>query len=377
MPKGRYLPREPRLRFAFANAASRSARGWRLLVVAAVAAACAVCGGAAVAGTYEDIPYKPAVSANPAFQCGMTYFPVKEPLSEIPGQKKNLERMLAAGVEWVALVAVWYQQSRTSTLIGPDPNQTASDESVREVIRFLHAKGAKVMLKPYVNSHDHVWRANFEPKNVDTWFNSYRRFVNHYAEMAADEDVEMLCVGVEYSWCDRNQREQWLDVIDSARSRYDGPLTYAAHWRIYQDVCFWDAVDYVGVNAYFPLTKKEDVGLSTMVKAWKAPLDAMGSWRYRARLTDKEIIFTEVGYRSLPLCWKKGIETDTDEVDTKAQEVCYKALLMAAPARPWLRGIYIWSWDHWSVNAGGPENNNWTPKGKPAETVLSDYYNSY
>jgi hypothetical protein len=349
----------------------------RSLTAAAAAAACAVYGGAAFADIYEDIPYKAVVSENPAFQRGMTYFPLKQPLSEVPGQKENLERMLADGVEWVALVAVWYQKSRTATLIGPDPKKTASDESVREVIRFLHSKGAKVMLKPYVDSHDNVWRANFQPKSVDLWFNSYRGFVNHYAEMAAEEDVEMYCVGVEYSWCDKKYREQWLDVIDAARSRYKGPLTYAAHWRAYQKVCFWDAVEYVGVDAYFPLSKEDDVGLSAMVKAWKEPLDDMESWRYRARLTDKEIIFTEVGYRSLPLCWKKGIDTDTDEVDTEAQEMCYKALFMAAPGRPWLRGIYIWSWDHWSINAGGPDNNNWTPKNKPAEKVLSDYYNSY
>ncbi|HUV87895.1 MAG TPA: hypothetical protein VMX79_12380 [bacterium] len=347
----------------------------KILVALALAAASASDG---VAGAFEDIPYEPVISENPAFLRGMTYFPRKEPLSALPNQAKNLDLMLATGVEWVALVPVWYQQTRTSTLIGPAKGKTAPDESVRQVIRYLHAKGAKVMLKPYVDSHDGVWRANFEPKNADTWFSSYRRFVNHYAEMAADEDVEMLCVGVEYSWCDKNRREQWLDVIDSARARYGGPLTYAAHWRVYQDVCFWDAVDYVGVNAYFALSKKDDVGLSTMVKAWAGPLDEMGSWRYRARLTDKEVIFTEVGYRSLPLCWKKGIVTETDEVDTKAQEVCYKALFMTAPGRRWLRGIFIWCWDNWSPDAGGgPDNNNWTPKRKPAEKVLSDYYHSY
>ncbi len=358
MRKGRYAP-----------------RGATLFV--AVAAACAACGGAAVAGTFEDVPYKPVVSANPAFQRGMTYFPLKEPLSEVPGQKKNLERMLDAGVDWVALVAVWYQQDRTSTLIGPDPDKTAADDSVREVIRFLRAKGAKVMLKPYVNSHDGVWRATFSPKNVGAWFDSYRHFINHYAEMAAEEGVEMLCVGVEYSWCDGKERERWLDVVDSARARYDGPLTYAAHWRAYKKVCFWDAVDYVGVDAYFPLSKKDDVGLSALVRGWEGPLDEMESWRHRARLADKEVIFTEVGYQSRPKCWKTPAATKTDEVDVDAQEACYKALFMAVPARRWLRGIYMWSWDHWGVNAGGPENNTWTPKNKPAETVLSKYYHSY
>jgi hypothetical protein len=351
-----------------------TARGRRLLAAAALAAALSAAAGGAV---YEDIPYKPVVSTNPDFQRGITYFPRNEPLSELPGQAENLERMLAAGVEWVAVVAVWYQHTRTSTLIAPDPDRTASDESVRQVIRFLRARGAKVMLKPYVDSRDGVWRANFKPKSVNGWFGSYRSFINHYAEMAEVEDVEMLCVGVEYNWCDRNQRDRWLYVVETVRDRYRGPLTYAAHWRNYQKVSFWDAVDYVGVDAYFPLSKEDDVALSTLVKGWREPLDELERWRYRVRLSDKEVIFAEVGYQSRPGCWKTPGITKSDEADAEAQEICYKALFMTAPARPWLRGIYIWSWDHWGVNAGGPDNTNWTPKNKPAEKVLSDYYNSF
>jgi hypothetical protein len=354
---------------------SFSARWRKFLAGAAFAAA--FYGGAAAAAAFEDIPYKPVVSENPAFQRGITYFPLKEPLSALPGQADNLGRMLATGAEWVSVVAVWYQQTRTSALIAADPAQTASDESVREVIRFLHAKGAKVMLKPYVDSRDGVWRANFAPKSVDGWFGSYRSFINHYAEIAADEDVEMFCVGVEYNWCDRDGRDQWLNVVDAVRSRYRGPLTYAAHWRRYQDVCFWDAVDYVGVDAYFPLSQESDVGLSTLVKAWRGPLDELEGWRYRARLSDKEVIFTEVGYQSRPGCWITPGTTKSEEADAEAQKVCYEALFMTAPARPWLRGIYIWSWDHLSVNAGGLDNTNWTPKNKPAEKVLSDYYHAH
>lgn len=350
---------------------------FRFLVAAALAATVAAC-GAGVAAAFDDIPYQPVVSENPAFQRGITYFPRQEPLSSLPGQVKNLERMLAAGVEWVALVPVWYQRTRTSTLIAPDPAKTASDESVREVIRYLHRKGAKVMLKPYVDSEDGVWRAHFEPAGVDAWFNSYRRFINHYADMAAAEDVEMLCLGVEYMWCDEDEYERWSDVADAVRSRYGGELTYTAHWGNYQKVCLWALVDYVGIGAYYSLSKGEDAALSALVKGWREPLDNIESWRHRARLADKEVIFTEVGYQSRPACWVTPGDTQSDETDARAQEICYKSLFMTAPARGWLRGIYIWCWDQWDPDrGGGPNDNNWTPKGKAAETVLSNYYHSY
>ena len=335
-------------------------------------------GGDGVAGAFEDVPYEPVISENPAFQRGMTYFPRTEPLSSLPEQARNLDRMLAAGVEWVALVPVWYQKTRTSTIIAPEPAKTASDESVRQVIRYLHERGAKVMLKPYVDSDDGVWRAHFAPAGVDAWFNSYRRFINHYADMAAAEDVEMLCVGVEYMWCDEDGYERWFDTVDAVRARYGGELTYAAHWGNYQNVCLWDLVDYVGISAYYPLFEGEDAALSALVKGWREPLDDIESWRYAARLTDKEVIFAEVGYQSRPACWITPGLTESDETDLAAQEICYESLFMTAPARRWLRGVYIWCWDHRDPDTGGgPNDNNWTPKRKPAGTVLSNYYNSY
>jgi hypothetical protein len=282
--------------------------------------------------------------------------------------------MLATGAEWVALVPVWYQRDKSATAIRPDSIKTPSDKCVRAVIRYLHEKGAKVMLKPHVDSHDGTWRAKFEPTSTFAWFNSYRGFINHYADMAAEEDVELLCVGCEYSWCDAAEYDSWEIVVDSVRSRYDGEITYAADWKSYRDVCFWELVDFVGVDAYFPLSDEDDVALSELVRTWDYRLGRMGDWRRDTRLTDKKIILTEVGYQSRPACWKTPAFTKDERPDAKAQDICYRALLMAAPGRAWLGGIYVWSWDNWSPNSGGLNNNTWTPKGKPAEKTLSDFY---
>jgi hypothetical protein len=353
------------------DAVSRASR----IGVPALLAALAASGAAA--GAFEDIPYRPPVSENDDFQRGMTYFPVDRMLEPGSKQYENLDRMLATGTEWVALVTVWYQRDKSSTAIEPVRDKTASDRAVRAVIRYLHEKGAKVMLKPYVDSGDGTWRADFEPTSTAAWFNDYRRFITHYADLAAAEDVELLCVGVEYRWCDADEYDYWEAVIDAVRARYDGELTYAAHWKNYRDVCFWNLVDYVGVDTYFPLSEKDNVSLSALVKTWDYHMGRLETWRSDARLTDTQVILTEVGYQSRPQCWKTPAFTVDERADAKAQEICYKALFMAAPKRPWLRGIYVWCWDNWSPNSGGAEDNTWTPKGKPAETVLSEYYKSY
>lgn len=43
-------------------------------------------------------------------------------------------------------------------------------------------------------------------------------------------------------------------LIRQIRRVYHGPLTYAANWSgEYKQIRFWDALDYVGIQAYFPL----------------------------------------------------------------------------------------------------------------------------
>ena len=48
---------------------------------------------------------------------------------------------------------------------------------------------------------------------------------------------------------------------------YSGKLTFGANWYLeYEDVTFWDDLDYIGIQAYFPLTKKENQGVDELVK---------------------------------------------------------------------------------------------------------------
>ena len=46
----------------------------------------------------------------------------------------------------------------------------------------------------------------------------------------------------------------WRRLIGRARSVYGGPVTYGANFDQFGEVGFWDALDALGVNAYFPLS---------------------------------------------------------------------------------------------------------------------------
>jgi hypothetical protein len=80
--------------------------------------------------------------------------------------------------------------------------------------------------------------------------------------------------GVERLNARRGRHERfWRDLIAQARAVYDGPLTYGANFDQYDQVGFWDALDAVGLNAYFPLGRYGAPPaelLTGMESAWRA-----------------------------------------------------------------------------------------------------------
>ncbi|MGQ4874344.1 MAG: glycoside hydrolase family 113 [Promethearchaeia archaeon] len=324
-----------------------------------------------------SLDYYPKIPKNPQFKRGITYVPFSSDLLLDEDEYKNIDHMLSIGADWVALVPIWYQKNYTSTEIMSNYEDTPSDKSIREAIEYFHDKGKKVMLKPYIDSLDEVWRAEFQPTNWTEWFKSYQNFIWHFSEIAEDENVEIFCVGCEYISSDEDRYLNWSKTIEGIRGRYSGKLTYAADWTNYDSVCFWDLLDYIGIDAYFPLSEKNNPSFSDLINGWNDALDNIEKWLKDEFNSEKEVIFTEVGYESQPKCWQNPAATESEESDVYAQNMCYKALFATIPDRSWLGGMFIWWWDNPSTDDadGGLDDIGFTPKGKPAEFTISLYYN--
>ena len=61
---------------------------------------------------------------------------------------------------------------------------------------------------------------------------------------------------------------------------------------------FWDELDIIGIDAYFPLTGSNDPTKEDLIAAWEIHADEIQSWREEMNLTDKDVILTEIGYPS-------------------------------------------------------------------------------
>ena len=88
-----------------------------------------------------------------------------------------------------------------------------------------------------------------------------------------------------------------------------------------------------------------------------------------------QIIFTEVGYRSIDgvnkAPWLRP--SPPYQIDLQEQADCYNALLSQCKDRQWWSGVFWWNWEV-NPNAGGQGDPFYTPQNKSAEAVLADYY---
>ncbi|WP_328870662.1 hypothetical protein OHT76_11425 [Streptomyces sp. NBC_00287] len=285
-----------------------------------------------------------------------------------PAADRYLRDIRATGAGWVTFTPTWYQQRRSDSVLRPT-EETASDAGLRRIVRRAHAHGLKVMIKPHVDLPGDGDRAEIRPRDRAAWFTSYRRFITHYADLAAATDAEQFAVGTELAGVS-GHRTEWSEVVDAVRERYDGTLTYAANYDEYRKVGFWKQLDLIGIDAYWPLSKRPTQSGDRLRKAWEPIGERLAAY---SREQGRRILFTEAGYVSqrgtttAPYDWTVSTRPGDAE-----QAAAYRALLDTFTGRRWWAGVCWWMWDDWPDSAETPARLAYTPHGKPAEEVLRE-----
>ena len=312
------------------------------------------------------------------WQKGMNYVTWSSDRYLSPDSDESLKALAKTGNEWVALVITWYQVDCASTDLSPT-ERTPSDASLIHAIKTIHSLGMKVMLKPQIDILDKsvgTWRGEIycpTEQHWDRWFDSYADCILYYAELSQKQGVDMYCIGVELSSVATTRRQMWKDkVIVPVRKAYKGPITYAANWDgEYKNVTFWDLVDYVGIDAYFPLTDAESPTFEEIKRGWEGWVKDLEEFQ---ATVSKPIIFPEVGYCSAAGAAKEPwIEIVSGKADMQLQADCYRALLETIWDKQWFYGLYWWKWGT-DVRFGGPSNKGYSPQNKSAEQVLKTWY---
>lgn len=253
----------------------------------------------------------------------------------------------------VLLSPSWEQHDVHASNVVPGETR---DVTWRRTIRRSRELGLRVAMAPWVSlkhAEADQWRGVIEPVNRAAWWQSYRRFVLHYAQLASEERVELFAVGSELS--SRDDDAEWGELIAEVREVYAGSLAFVANHDALDPVAF-EHVDVLGVSAYFPVH---------------------GSWEHHAQRLrqlheehDKPLVIFEVGFASRRGALREPWNNTTGApVDLEAQARGYELVTEALGDAAWLHGVFFWTW----FGPGGEHDRHYTPRGKPAESIARSF----
>ena len=264
------------------------------------------------------------------------------------GFADELDRLQALGVNWVAIHP--YARIRADgTVSWRGDLEGEAPPWIARPIAAARARGMGILIKPHLAywGSPFRWRGDIrfdEPEARARFWETYSRWIRGMARFASGADA--FCVGTELRGL-LGDEERWRELVRDCREVTPAHLTYAANWDAFREVGFWDALDAIGVQAYFPLSQSDAPGREELRAGWRPvveELEALG------RNTGKPVVFTELGYHtSLAAArepWSdRGAPAPARDRARDLQVLCFEvALEVLERESTWLRGAFLWKW---------------------------------
>nr|WP_299344075.1 glycoside hydrolase [Allomuricauda sp.] len=296
--------------------------------------------------------------------------------------QEHVDPVLNVNANYAAVMPFGFTRNLSSPKVIFDTDRQWYGETkkgAKQYIKMLQENGVKVMLKPQI----WVWRGEFtgdimmeSEEDWKTLEDTYKDFILSYAQLAEETQCEIFCIGTELEEFIKNRPDYWKGLIGEVKELYKGKLTYAANWDEYSRTPFWNQLDFIGVDAYFPLSEERFPTLDELKSGWQP-------WKTRlvefSQKNERPVLFTEFGYRSMDFTAKKPWLVDRNEMDVnlEAQADATRAVFEEFWEEDWFAGGFVWKWFIHHGDSGGAEDNRFTPQNKPAEVVIRNFYSNY
>lgn len=300
------------------------------------------------------------------FQAGMNILVYGRPdMREVVDTFEHLRQL---GVNSVSINFPFYQTDFRASEVNTNSIYTPTIDELQMLIEKAHHAGFSVMIRPIMDEQvflaDGMWRGQIEPDNPEAWFNSYEELLLKYATLAQSTDVKVLNIGTELNSMQRKNPLRWKRLIENIRSVYNGQLMYSFNWDTVNEIAlteFIESLDFVGIDAYFPLDLADHATAKQLEEAWTQEIN-----QFKAQLPETPIVVTEAGiipvtgaYRT-PYAWR----LPDRKIDLEAQVHYYQATYNVW--RPLSNGIY---W--WAVTLGqDPNEIGFSPLYSPTEKIM-------
>ncbi|KAF0362524.1 DUF2479 domain-containing protein [Pediococcus acidilactici] len=216
------------------------------------------------------------------------------------------------------------------------------------------------MLKPHLGiagQHDSFSRKDYLPDDPDGFFENWKDLMIHYADLAKNNGVPILCVGCEmFNQTDVKYLTKWQDIYNTIKAKYpDLLITYAmSQYEFFEfenQGQIASVVDYIGMNiypSYIASEYKSGLKVSELKGAWWNDWNGNQFMEQLDEYYDeyqKPIFVTETGL----MPYKDGLAhlissyIDSNEKENyDAQAIGYKAALEAIAKDSHVIGVSIW-----------------------------------
>lgn len=260
-----------------------------------------------------------------------------------PGLEPALEAMIEVGADWIAIHPYARIEDDGTVRFRPLTG-TPRPEWIERPLAQAHRRDMKLLVKPHLGywGSGFAWRGEIrfdDPAARERFRRTYRAWIIDVARATVDADG--FCVGTELDAM-LDQEAWWRDVIADVRAATPAPLSYAANWTHYREVPFWDALDVIGIQAYFPLTESTQPTEREIRTAWRRILDEVGAY---GRERGQHVVFTELGYNRSYRTAARPWDDHTDGPDAEAiQALCLRVALEEIEREPRVIGSFLWKW---------------------------------
>ncbi|MCM2256502.1 MAG: hypothetical protein NDJ94_12620 [Vicinamibacteria bacterium] len=319
----------------------------------------------------------------------------------------SFRRLRRLGADWIAIhtwdplqVSAWTPEFATA-------RRRFVPRDLAATVRAAHAAGLKVMAKPHLEmarveisaaeraalrgsdparreavmaalrqrSQARGWHGEIEMRSEadwKAWFANYEAYLLAHARDAAAAGADAFCVGRELDLTVLARERDWRALIARVRGVFAGPLTYSAHHDTFDRLGFWDALDFAGVSAYFPVARSPQPSDAELAAGWVPVQVRLATF---AREVARPVVATEVGYAAIAGAATRPWEERPEPADPWLQARLLDAAFAALSKTEGAHGAFVWLWE----GVGNPpfRDNSFTINGKPAEFALARWFAGY
>lgn len=316
------------------------------------------------------IPFK---YSSDEFQAGMNILIYGHP--DMHEVKETFEHLRRIGINSVAINFPFYQADFQANEVTTSETDTPTIAELRDIILAAHQLRLSVMIRPIMDERVFIasnsWRGEIQPTDPDAWFDSYETMILTYAKLAEATKAESLNIGTELNSMQKQYEERWLRLIENVRRVYNGDVLYSFNYDTVNDIDsigFVQSLDYVGIDAYFPLDLPDDATSDMLVREWERHIHTMNKTlqQHRVLITEVGMIPVTGAYRT-PYAWR----IPHKKYDPQAQANYYEAAFEAWKQR--VDGIYWWC----VIPGENRKNISFSPLHLPAEEVIKKHFLNY